>query len=228
MELISDHLAILHFQICAGFIEIYAAYLFFSRHKLVPSLILFSEGIKNILNLIVIAFPGSMSEKYYCCIDMGFSFFQCIFLLTFVYHYFTNDDVINYSDNEILNKLEWNGKQVITTIFSSIFTNLEFVYLIIIGAFLVPAHDYLPFPGILIGTGVAGIVAYSLLGTKNELIRNFYFVCNGLFLLCIGSLMILHQFMANVFLFLICDFVILIPRIIRHSNDRRKPNYKPN
>ena len=33
------------------------------------ALILFSKGLKNMLNLIVIAFSGSISEKFYCCID---------------------------------------------------------------------------------------------------------------------------------------------------------------
>ena len=224
MELIIHHLEILHFQISAGIIEIYASYLLFKEQKLFISLMLFTESLKNIFNLIVIIIPGSITEKFYCCTDMAFSFFQCIMLLTFVYNYLLEKNILEYESDEILNNLEWTGKkQSIITILTSIVINLDFLYLILIGESLVLNHDYLPLPGMLIGIGISRFVSYGLLPTKNILIINLYFISKLLSISAVSILMVFHYFITDSFILLCCDFIILLPRIIKIYHDRHKP-----
>ena len=152
--------------------------------------VLFIYGFKGIPSLLPILSATSIAEKFYCCLDMGSNVMMLITLTILAANTSGLTNGIQIRESRLFQS-QFRRSNLLLTIRNLMLYKITSFYLIFIGLTLVPAHNLLPLPGILIGTSVLSILAYCLIGT-NKLFTDMYFILYfGELLLC-GLLTIVY------------------------------------
>ena len=200
MELIQSHLAINQFQAIASLLSIVMAVYSLKQKRYDFFVVLFIYGFKGIPSLFPIISATSIAEKFYCCLDMASNAMMLITITVLAANSsgLTNGIQINESK---LFQSQFKKNNILLTIKNLLFYKITSLYLIFMGLILVPAHNLLPLPGILIGTSVLSILVYCLIGTI-KLFTDMYFILYfGELLLCGVLTTVYATYYQNIFLF---------------------------
>ena len=190
MELIQNHLAINQFQAIASLLSLVMAIYCLKQKRYDFFVVLFIYGFKGIPSLFPIISATSTAEKFYCCLDMASNSMMLITITVLAANSSGLTNGIQVNDSKLFQS-QFRRNNLLITIRNLLFYKITSFYLIFMGLILVPAHNLLPLPGILIGTSLLSLLAYCLLET-NKLFTDMYFILYfGELLLC-GVLMIIY------------------------------------
>jgi|GEM_PF-5043351 hypothetical protein len=190
MELIQNHLAINQFQAIASLLSIVMAGYSLKQKKYDFFIVLFIYGVKGLPSLLPIISATSTAEKFYCCLDMASNVMMLITITALAANTSGMTNSIEINESRLF-QLQFKSNNLLFTIKNLIFYKITSFYLIFMGLTLVPAHNLLPLPGILVGTSLLSLLSYSLIST-NKLFTDMYFILYfGELLLC-GILMVVY------------------------------------
>jgi|GEM_PF-6120032 hypothetical protein len=226
MELISDHHAIQHFQIPVGFLCLSVCTILYRKRYLPISIFFGIEGMKNILNSIILIWHTGLAEKYYCCIDMAFSFSQFIYLILVVYQFNEGNNFMKTNTMNQIISAELKSSSLFYSFYVFVLMNMTFVYFIALGISMVPKHDYLPMPGLLIGIGLIGITSYIFYDLENQIHQQLYFFSRISCYLFLLSLSILHHYISYQNTLFFGDVFLIIFNLIWEKYGRFLYGYK--
>jgi hypothetical protein len=226
MELISVHHAIQHFQIPVGFLCLSVCTTLYLRRYLPISIFFGIEGTKNILNSIILIWNTGLGEKYYCCIDMAFSFAQFVYLVLVLYQFNEGKDLMKTTTMNQIISAELKSSSLFYSFNVFVLLNLSFVYFIALGLSMVPKHDYLPMPGLLIGMGLIGITSYIFYDFENEIHKQLYFISRMSCYLFLLSLCILHHYISYQNALFFVDVLLIIFNLIWEKYGKFLYGYK--